>query len=79
VGLCEVVILSADDWICVFVLLLFGQGVLHRFLLAVGDAGSYTQVEVFVGVLTDSYSLGLVILWQSSVLVSVVTLQRLRA
>ena len=77
VGLCEVVILSADDWICVFVL--SGWGALHRVLLAVGDARSYTQVEVFVGVLSNSYSLGLGVLWQSTVLVSAVTLQRLRA
>ena len=32
----EVVILSADDWVCIFLCLLFRGGILHRVLLVVG-------------------------------------------
>ena len=41
--------LSADDWICVFVLLVVCTGCFQQFC----DTGSCIQVEVFVGVLTN--------------------------
>ena len=61
--LSEVVILSADDWVCIFVLFVVwmrhpAQGATGEFV----DARSCIQVASFVWVLTIWYSLGLA-LW----------------
>ena len=62
--LCEVVILCADDWVCIFVLFFFclGEVFCTGCYWWLGDAGSCIQVVSFVWVLTIWHSLGLA-LW----------------
>ena len=76
----EVVILSAGDWVCIFVL--FVVQTRHPAQGATGDwvmLGLVFKWSVsFVWVLTIWYSLGLVLCW-SRVLESMLPLQRLRA
>ena len=76
VRLREVVILPANDWVCIFACLLFRWGVLHRVLLLVGWC-RVLYPSGFVWVLTAWDSRGLV-LWKSRVLESMLPLQRLR-
>ena len=76
------VILSADDWVCIFVFCLvcvLDEASCTGCYWQLGDAGSCIQVVAFVGVLTIRCSLGLGFLWYSRVLESVLPLQRLKA
>ena len=56
------VILSADDWVCIFVLFVVYMRYPAQGATGGRDAGSCIPVVSFVGVLTICYSLGLV-LW----------------
>ena len=58
----EVVILSADDWVCIFIVCCLDEVSCTGCYWWLGDAGSCTQVVSFVWVLTIWYSLVLV-LW----------------
>ena len=65
-------------WFCLCFCLLFGWGILNWLLLALGCARSCIQVEAFVRVLTNWYSLELGVLWQSRVLESALSFWWLR-
>ena len=72
----EVAVLFAEDWVCVFILFFFGGGEASYTgcCWQLGDARCI-QVEAFMGILTNKYSLGLGGL-QRSRLLSVLPLQR---
>ena len=60
--LSEVVMLSSDDWVCIFVFCCLDEASCTGSYWWLGDAGSCIQVVSFVWVLTIWFSLGLV-LW----------------
>ena len=79
---CEVIILSAHDLVCVFGLVFvhcLDETSCTGCCWKLGNAGSSMQVVAFVGVLTNTYSLGLGVHWLSRVLEGALPLQRFRA